>query len=93
MILQLPGMWETNNSVANSAVEQTKFNLGDDYYKTYDAKVRELTLEELQQLSKTVVKPELVNWFVVGDKSTIIENLKQLNYEIIEVDADGNPVK
>jgi len=93
MILQLPGMWETNNAVANSAVEQTKFNLGDEYYKTYDAKVRKLTLEELQQLSKTVVKPELVNWFVVGDKSKIIDNLKQLNYEIIEVDADGNPVK
>jgi len=79
--------------VANSAVEQTKFNLGDEYYKTYDAKVRKLTLEELQQLSKTVVKPELVNWFVVGDKSKIMDNLKQLNYEIIEVDADGNPVK
>jgi len=93
MILQLPGMWETNNAVANSAVEQTKFNLGDEYYKTYDAKVRKLTLEELQQLSKTVVKPELVNWFVVGDKSKIMDNLKQLNYEIIEVDADGNPVK
>ncbi len=92
MVLQLPGMWETNNAVANSAVEQVKFNLGDDYYKTYDAKVRKLTIDELNQLSKTVVKPELVNWFVVGDKSKILENLKQLNYEIIEVDADGNTV-
>jgi zinc protease len=93
MILQLPGMWETNNSVAGSVVEQVKFALGDDYYKTYDAKVRKLTQDELQQISKTVVKPELVNWFVVGDKSKIMDSLKQLNYEIIEVDADGNPVK
>ena len=93
MILQLPGMWETNNSVAGSIVEQVKFNLGDDYYKTYDAKVRKLTQDELVQMSKTIVKPDLVNWFVVGDKSKILDGLKQLNYEIIEVDADGNPVK
>ena len=57
MMLQLPGMWETNNSVAGSVVEQVKFNLGDDYYKTYDAKVRKLTQEELQQWS-AIVKPE-----------------------------------
>jgi predicted Zn-dependent peptidase len=93
MILQLPGMWETNNSVAGSVVEQVKFNLGDDYYKTYDAKVRKLTQDELVQVSKTIIKPDQVNWFVVGDKSKIMDSLKQLNYEIIEVDADGNPVK
>ena len=92
MTLQLPGMWETNSSVSGSVVEQVKFNLSDDYYKTYDAKVRKLTLEELQQISKQVVKPELVNWIVVGDKSKVLDSMKELGYEIIEVDADGNPV-
>jgi zinc protease len=93
MTLQLPGMWETNNSVAGSVVEEVKFNLSTDYYKTYDAKVRKLTRDELQQVSKEVVKPDLVNWFVVGDKSKILPGLKELGYEIIEVDPDGNPVK
>jgi zinc protease len=93
MTLQLPGMWETNNSVAGSVAEEVKFGLSQDYYKTYDAKVRKLTRDELQQISKEVVKPELVNWFVVGDKSKILPGLKDLGYEIIEVDADGNPIK
>jgi len=93
MMLQLPGMWETNGSVSGSIVEQVKFNLNDDYYKTYDAKVRKLTREELQQLSVQVVKPELVNWFVVGDKSKILDKLKELGIEIVEVDADGDVVK
>jgi len=93
MTLELPGMWETNNAVANSIVEQVKFNLGDDYYSTYDAKVRKLTRDELQQMSKQIVKPELINWFVVGDKSRISAGLKELGYEIIEVDPDGNPLK
>jgi len=93
MTLQLPGMWETNSSVAGSIVEQVKFDLGDDYYKTYDAKIRKLTREELQQISMQVVKPGLVNWIVVGDKAKIIGSIKELGYDIIEVDADGNTVK
>jgi hypothetical protein len=35
----------------------------------------------------------MVNWFVVGDKSKILDSLKTLSYEIIEVDADGNVLK
>ena len=93
MTLQLPGMWETNRSVLSSLVEQTKFNLGDDYYKTYDGRVRKLTRDELQQLSKQVVNAGLINWFVVGDKAKILPDLKKLGYEIIEVDADGNVIK
>jgi zinc protease len=93
MALQLPGMWETNRSVSGSLVEQVKFNLGDDYFKTYDAKVRKLTREELQQLSKQVVNAGMINWFVVGDKAKILPDLKKLGYEISVVDADGNIVK
>ena len=93
MTMQLPGMWETNSSVSGSITEQVKFNLGDDYYKTYDAKVRKLTQDELQQLSKQVVKPDQVDWFVVGDKSKILNSLKETGYTIIEVDPDGNEVK
>jgi zinc protease len=93
MTLQLPGMWETNSSVAGSLIEQVKFNLGDDYYKTYDARVRKLTRDELQQLGEQIVKTGLINWFVVGDKAKILPDLNKLGYEIIEVDADGNVVK
>ena len=92
MVLQLPGMWETNNSVAGSLAEKVTFNLSDDYFKTYDSKIRKLTREELQQLSTQIVQPDQVNWFVVGDKSKIVGPLKETGYEIIEVDPDGNLV-
>ncbi|MBP1669527.1 MAG: peptidase, partial [Bacteroidetes bacterium] len=93
MILQLPGRWETNRSVSGSLVEQVKFNLPDDCFKTYDARVRKLTTNELQQLSKQVVTADLINWFIVGDKAKILPDLLKLGYEITEVDADGNVVK
>lgn len=52
MVLQLPGMWKTNGSVINSIENLVKFNMSNDYYNTYDAKVRNLSLAELQQISK-----------------------------------------
>ena len=93
MILQLPGMWETNSSVASSMVEKVMFGLPDDYFKTYDSKIRNLTGDELQKLTKVVILPDQVTYFVVGDKSKIIDSLKETGYEIIEVDADGNLIK
>jgi|WetSurMetagenome_2_1015567.scaffolds.fasta_scaffold00552_20 zinc protease len=93
MILQLPGMWETNNSVGGSLSDLVKFGLSDDYYKNYDASVRKLTLEELQQISKQVVSPGQVKWFIIGDKLKILAPLKELGYEIIELDPDGNVLK
>jgi len=93
MLLQLPGMWETNSSVAGSLNEKVVFNLSDDYFKTYDLKVRNLTRDELQQVGSQVIKPEQVVYFVVGDKSKIIDSLKETGYEIIEVDPDGNVIK
>ena len=93
MVLQLPGMWETNNSVEYSIIDVIKFGLGDDYYKTYDNKIRKLTLEELQQTSKLAVHPSQVKGFIVGDKSKILNPLKELGYEIIELDPDGNALK
>ena len=89
MILQLPGMWETNSSVAGSMVEKVMFGLPDDYFKTYDAKIRNLTCDELQKLGKQVIMPDQVIYFVVGDKSKILDSLKETGYEIIEVDTDG----
>jgi zinc protease len=50
-------------------------------------------LTKLRQLSTQVINPGSVNWFIVGDKSKIMESLKPLGYEIVEVDADGNLAK
>ena len=70
-----------------------KYNLPDDYYQKYDENVRNLNLKDLQEVSKVVVHPDQVNWFIVGDKAKIIDNLSKLGFDaIIEIDGDGNPV-
>jgi predicted Zn-dependent peptidase len=91
-VLSLPGQWETNDAVSNSVENIVKYDLPDDYYQKYDSEVRTLDLKELQEVSKTVVKPEQVNWFMVGDRAKIADKLDGLGFDaIIEIDADGNP--
>jgi len=92
-VLKLPGQWETNNAVNNSLYNLVKYNLDDDYYQKYDSNVRNLSLVDLQSVSKKIVKPEAVNWFVVGDRAKIASKLDELGFDaIVEIDADGNPL-
>ncbi|MBK7651790.1 MAG: insulinase family protein [Flammeovirgaceae bacterium] len=72
-IMGLPGQWETNRSVSQSLTTVSKYGLPDDYYKTYESKVRALTLEDVRKVSKQLVTPAKLNWFVVGDKEKILE--------------------
>lgn len=93
-IMGLPGQWETNRSVRQSLTSVSKYGLPDDYYKTYESKVRALTLEDVRKVSKQLVDPAKLNWFAVGDKEKILEDLKKLGFdEIILIDADGNPLQ
>ncbi len=91
-ILSLPGQWETNSAVNSSMVNLIKYDLPDDYYQNYDSSVRNLSLKDVREVSKAVVKPDAVNWFMVGDRAKIADKLDGLGFDnIIEIDADGNP--
>ena len=93
-VLKLPGRWETNASVNGSLSNIVRYDLPDDYYQKYDENVRNLTLEDVINVSKQVVKPGEVNWFMVGDRAKIASKLDELGFDaIIEIDADGNPLQ
>jgi predicted Zn-dependent peptidase len=92
-VMKLPGQWETNAAVNSSVSDIIKYNLSDDYFKSYDERVKNLSLKDIQTVSKQVVKPDDVNWFMVGDKAKIAEKLTTLGFDaIIEIDADGNQI-
>lgn len=89
-ILSLPGRWETNGSVAGSLVEKVKYNLPDDYWKTFDQKMRSLKVDDSRKAAMQLVKPGELTYFVVGDKEKVLPGLQKLGFdEIIYIDADG----
>lgn len=90
-ILALPGQWETNRAVNNSLYDLVKYDLPDDYYQSYDSNIKNLSLSDMKEVSAKIVKPNEVNWFMVGDRAKIVDKLDQLGFDsIIEIDADGN---
>ncbi|MDT0607693.1 M16 family metallopeptidase [Croceitalea rosinachiae] len=92
-VLKLPGQWETNSSVNSSIRNLVRYNLPDDYYQKYDKNVRELSVDDVRKVGKQVIKPEAVNWFMVGDRAKMATKLDELGFDnIIEIDADGKPL-
>ena len=82
-----------DKNILYSLTNLVKYNLPDNYYQNYDEDVRGITLTDLKDISSKVVKPDEVNWFVVGDKVKIRAKLDKLGFDkIIEIDADGNPI-
>jgi zinc protease len=90
--LAFAGMWETNGAVNGSVRQLVKYNLPDTYWQNQEAAVRALTLKDAHNVAKNVVKPDQLSWFIVGDKSKVLEPLKALGLEIIEIDANGKVV-
>lgn len=90
-ILALPGQWETNAAVADSLSTLIKLGLPDDYFQAYSERLRALSLEEVHMVSRSLVRADAINWFVVGDRDKILPQLHEADFsEIVLIDGEGN---
>ena len=93
-VLSLPGIWETNSSVANSIIEMVTFGLPEDHFDTYPEKVRNLSLSDVGKAAKDVLHPDQVVWVVVGDRSKIEKTILEMGFEEVHlIDADGKAIE
>jgi predicted Zn-dependent peptidase len=92
-VLGMSGMWETNAAVNGSVRDIVKYNLSDDYWQKYSAKVQNLSLKDVQSTAKTIVQPNNLGWFMAADANKTMPGLKELGMEIIQIDANGKIVK
>ncbi len=91
-VMSLPGFWETNRRVNNSAVEIVRHNLRDDHWKNYDQAVRDLKLADVRSVAGKMVQPKQLSWFVVGDAGKVQPGLESLGMKVVVIDANGKPV-
>jgi zinc protease len=88
--LRLPGAWETAGAVGGSISNIVRFGLPDDYYETYPGKVRSLTVGDVSAVARRVVRPDNLVWVVVGDRSEIETEVRELGFGRLRfIDADG----
>lgn len=75
----LSGVFVIQNSSRGALIGQLQYvdlqGLGEDYLKTYVAKVNGVTPTDVQKLTGEYIKPEKMTIVVVGDKSKITDQL------------------
>ena len=92
--LALPGLWETNGSVAGSVQDLVQYDLPEDYYDTYPDKVRALNVDTITSAAKEVLKPNDLIWLVVGDLNVIEPRIRELGYgPVVLLDTEGNEIE
>ena len=92
--LELPGSRETLDALETSIDDQVQYGLPDDYWQTYAAKVRALTVPEVQAAAKTVVHADYIIWVVVGDRAKIEAGVREVNLgEVKILSPDGKVIQ
>ncbi len=69
------------------------YNLPANYVDQQNKILAKLTKQEVDAIVKKTIHPEKMNILLVGDKAKILEGVKKLGYNIVELDADGKPVE
>ena len=49
-----------------------------------------MTPAQMKAMAQKYLHPEKMNILLVGDKKKILDGVKKLGYDIVELDADGN---
>jgi zinc protease len=90
-----PGEFETTMGLAGKIADVAMFGLPEDYFTTYESKLEAVTLDDVNRVAKTYVRPDNLLILVVGDRATIEPELKKLPFvkQIVVLDPEGEPAK
>jgi zinc protease len=77
-IFELPGSFETMNSVGSLLGDLLQLGLPLDFYSTYVSKLSALGIDDIEAAACGLLNSGEMVWMVVGDRATIEEPLKKL---------------
>ncbi|MBB1285878.1 insulinase family protein [Flavisolibacter sp. BT320] len=66
------------------------YNLPANYVEQQAKILRTLTKEQVKAVAQRYLHPDKMNILLVGDKKKILDGVKKLGYDIVELDVDGN---
>ena len=91
--LQLPGNFETTQSIALQLVPLVVYGLPLEYYSSYVQNIEAVTLEDLQRVARRYIDPSRMSIVVVGDRASIEPAVRALNLGTISIrDVSGAPI-
>jgi zinc protease len=66
------------------------YNLPPNYTQKQAEILRTMTPQQIHALTQKYLNPDKMNILLVGDKAKILDGVKKLGYEVVELDVDGN---
>jgi zinc protease len=89
-----PRGFETPDQIAGRLGSIALYNLPADYFSTYSARVRAVTLADITRVANRYLTPERMAILVVGDRKAVEPGLRSLGIgdSITLLDAEGRPV-
>ena len=86
-INELPGRFETSDTVLNAMMAMDLFDRPDDYYEKLAPEYRAQTAASLDAAARKVIDPKAFTWIVVGDAAKVRPQLEKLGIPIEVVEA------
>ena len=68
------------------------YNLPANYIEKQNKILKAMTKEQIKAVANQYIQPDKMNILLVGDKAKILDGVKKLGYEVVELDVDGNKV-
>jgi zinc protease len=84
--------YETPMQKAQFISRILEYNLPADYTVQQNKILSSIKKDELSKVTRQRIQPEKLNILLVGDKAKVLEKVKKLGYEVVELDADGKKV-
>ncbi|RYZ21014.1 MAG: insulinase family protein [Chitinophagaceae bacterium] len=69
-----------------------EYNLPADYTVQQNKILNSIGKAELAKVTRQRIQPQKLNILMVGDKAAVLDKVKKLGYEVVELDADGKKV-
>jgi zinc protease len=77
-IFELPGSFETMNSVGTLFGDLLQLGLPLDYYNSYVGRVLSLQVADIEAAARSLLCPDQMLWMVVGDRAAVEKPLRDL---------------
>ena len=84
--------YETGPQKARFISRILDYNLPANYVDVQNNLIATITPDQLKSTASEWLKPGQLNILLVGDKAAIMPGLQKLGYDIVELNADGDPV-
>jgi zinc protease len=85
--------YETPSQKARFLARIVHYDLNKDYVDKQTEIIKTITKEEINALAANNLKTDQMKILVVGDKASNIEGLKELGYEIVDLNVKGDVIE